>query len=144
MRKIIIAVMIVLMTFSAALAEWSDTFKETYNKKSIDEAVVDAMKEGVSPKLIVENGLQLKTLNPQNLVKALFCAGAKGQDIREAASEWQISELIVAAGYKKSIAECGDQVADVQPYPGFPGPSFAKPTIDPGDPPTVSPDTPLN
>jgi hypothetical protein len=104
------------MSFSIAFAEWLVDFRDTYVKEGIDKAVVIAMKEGANPDLIVENGLHLDGLNPQNLVKALYCAGAKGQDIRAAAEKYNISEVVVAAGYKKSVAECGDQVADSQAY----------------------------
>ncbi len=72
--------------------------------------------------------LELEGLNPQNLIKALYCAGAKGQDIREAAEKYNISEMILAAGFKKSKAECSDMVADAQAYtPVGLGPSFATP-----------------
>ncbi len=141
MRKVALAILLVLMTFSIALAEWLVDFRETYTKEGIDIAVVDAMKEGATPNMIVENGLQMEALNPQNLVKALFCAGAKGQDIRDAAEKWKISEMIVAAGYKKSVAECGDMVADTQAYTVLAGPSFARPTNGGGKT-TVSVSTP--
>jgi hypothetical protein len=129
MKKLGIACLVVLMTFSIALAEWLVDFRDTYVKEGIDKAVEHAMKGGASPDMIVENGLQLEGLNPQNLVKALYCAGAKGQDIRTAAEKYNISEVIVAAGYKKAIAECGDQVADAQAYtPVSSGPSFVTPS----------------
>lgn len=116
MKKITAAAAIVLITATVAFAEWLVDFKNTFFNEGIDNAVVVAMKEGITPDLIVENGLQLEGLNPANLVKALYCAGAQGQDIRNAADKWGISEVIVAAGYKKSLAECGDQVAEAQPF----------------------------
>ena len=129
MKRIVIAGMLVLFTVSIACAEWLVDFRDTYVSEGIDKAVEKAMKEGTTPVLIVENGLELEGLNPQNLIKALYCAGAKGQDVREAAEKYNISEVIVAAGYKKSKAECGDQVADSQAYTPVAagGPSFSTP-----------------
>ncbi len=122
---------ILLVTCSVALAEWLVDFRDTYTKQGIDEAVVVAMKEGIVPDAIVENGLQFEGLNPSNLVKALYCAGAQGQDIREAAEKWGISELLITAGYRKSIAECSDAVADAQPFtPVATGTSFV--SVTPG------------
>ncbi len=129
MKKIILASIIVLMSVSVALAEWLVDFRDTYSKEGIDKAVEVAMKGGANPDLIVENGLQLQGLNPENLIKALYCAGAKGQDIRDAAQKWDVSDLIVAAGFKKSVAECADKVADSQAYtPVATGPSFVTPS----------------
>jgi len=116
MRKKFFGCLMVLLFATVAFAEWKVDFKEKYTKEGIDQAVVDAMKEGALPVEIVETGLQLEGLNPQNLVKALYCAGANGQDITGAAQKYNITEIIVAAGYKKAIEECGKQVADSQAY----------------------------
>jgi hypothetical protein len=129
MKKIAIACLLVLFTCSIAFAEWLVDFQNTYVKQGIDKAVVVALKGGASPNLIVENGLQIQGLNPENLVKALYCAGVKGQDIRDAAAKWNISKLIIAAGYKKSISECTGVIADSQAYtPVATGPSFVTPS----------------
>ncbi len=131
MRKIAIALAFLLVTSSAAFAEWLVDFKNTYLNEGIDKAVEVAMGEGAAPNVIVENGLQFEGLNPSNLIKALYCAGAQGQDIVEAAAEYNISELMVAAGYRKSVAECSDRVADAQPFtPVGTGTSFV--SINPG------------
>lgn len=128
MKGLLTACMLVLVSVSIACAEWQVDFRDTYVSEGIDKAVENAMKEGKTPDLIVENGLELEGLNPQNLIKALYCAGAKGQDIREAAQKYNISEMILAAGFKKSKAECSDMVADAQAYtPVGLGPSFATP-----------------
>jgi hypothetical protein len=129
MRKVVLACVLVLCSFSIACAEWLVDFRDTYVAEGIDKAVENALKNGKTPDLIVENGLALEGLNPQNLVKALYCAGANGQDIRDAAEKYSVSEVILAAGYKKSVAECGDVVADTQAYTpaGNRGPSFTTP-----------------
>lgn len=142
MKKIAGSILLVFMTCVVAHAEWLVDFKNNYANDGIEIAVEGAMKEGANPDMIVENGLKFNDLNPQNLVKALFCAGAKGQDIRDAAEKWQLSELVVAAGYKKSVAECGDQIVDTQAYTELAGPSFARPTLGSSGGTTVSPSTP--
>jgi len=116
MKKLIFGSILVVLLSTVAFAEWQVDFEDTYINKGINQAVIDALKDGTNPDSIVQKGLNLEGLNPQNLVMALYCAGAKGQDIRDAASNYDISELIVTAGYKKSIAECGDVVADSQAY----------------------------
>jgi hypothetical protein len=125
MKKIFLTTLLVITTSTVALAEWLVDFKDSYSKVGIDQAVVEAMKEGATPDAIVQNGLKLEGLNPQNLIKALYCAGAKGDDIKAAAQQYEISELILVAGYKKSVEECADQVVDSQAYTPVAGPSFA-------------------
>lgn len=122
MKRLITAFCIVGFAATMACADWLANFKDNYQNKSIDAAVEEAMKEGIAPDIIVENALAIETLNPQNLIKALYCAGVGGRDIYLAAEGNQISELVVAAGFKKSVEECGDRVTDVQPYtPGNQG-----------------------
>ncbi len=116
MKKIFIAALIIGFTYSLAWAEWLVDFNDNYTNRGIDIAVEEAMKDGITPDAIVENGLALSELNPQNLVKALYCAGAKGQDVIDAASKYGISELIVTAGFKKSVEECGDKISDTQAF----------------------------
>ncbi len=116
MKKILLTSTLVMLFCTAVFAEWQVDFKDTYADKGIDQAVIDALKDGADPDSIVVKGLDLEGLNPQNLVMALYCAGVKGQDIRDAALNHNISELIVSAGYKKSVVECSDVVADSQAY----------------------------
>ena len=128
MKRVVTACMLILFSASLACAEWPGDFRDTYVAEGIDKAVENALRDGKTPDLIVANGLELEGLNPQNLIKALYCAGANGQDIREAAEKYGISETILAAGFKKSVAECGDRVADSQAYtPADRGPSFTTP-----------------
>lgn len=116
MKRIIMAVMLLALSASVANADWLGDFMDNYKNNSIDEAVEKAVEEGVTPDDIVENGLTIKELSPPDLVKALYCAGVSGEDIYNSAQKYNISELIVAAGFKKSTEECGDSVTDTQPY----------------------------
>ena len=63
-------------------------------------------------------------LNPQNLLKALYCSGADGDDVKLGADENEISEIVVVAAFKKALVECGDAVADSQAYSSL-APNFA-------------------
>lgn len=112
-----------------------------YLDQGIDQAVIEALKQGVSPDDIMENGLKLEGINPQNLVKAMYCAGIRGNDIKAAGEAWEVSDLIIVAGYKKSVEECGDQVVDTQAYtPVAQAVSFMGPSM-PGGGRSASPAT---
>lgn len=115
-KKVLFASVLVLFSVSLALAEWLTDFRDIYTREGIDPAVVEALKQGAGPEQIMENGLQLEGLNPQNLVKAMYCAGIRGDDIRAAGNKYGITDIIVVAGYKKSVEECGDRVVDTQAY----------------------------
>lgn len=116
MRKIIITLFIVCLTSTAACAEWPEDFDKSNAEKGIEVAVADAIKSGITPDAITEHALKIPELNPQNLVKALYCSGANGQDVRAAAEKHGITELIITAAFQNSVEECGDQVADTQAY----------------------------
>ncbi len=119
MKKIVLALLIVGISFSVASANWLDIFKQFYSDKGIDHAVEKALEEGATPELIVKNATELvefEDLNSQNLVKALYCAGISGKEIYEASINYEISEMIIQAGYEKSVDECKDQVVDSQAY----------------------------
>lgn len=116
MKRVVFALLGVAIFSTLAFAEWKVTFEDTYINKGIDQAVIDALKEGANPDGIVEIGVTFENLNPQNLVMALYCAGAKGEDIRLASERHGISEQIVTAGYKKAVVECNDALADSQAY----------------------------
>ena len=117
MKKIILYTLtIVALSVGCAFATWLDDFKSIFEKEGIDEAVIEALKVGATPDSIMETGLQFEELNPQNLVKAMYCGGIRGDDIRAAGQKYDVSDLIIVAGYKKSVEECGDQIVDTQAY----------------------------
>ena len=117
MNKIILYTLtIVTLSVASAFATWLDDFKSIFQKEGIDEAVVEALKVGATPDSIMETGLQFEELNPQNLVKAMYCGGIRGDDIRTAGQKFDVSDIIIVAGYKKSVEECGDQIVDTQAY----------------------------
>jgi len=129
-KHLVIAMAMVLGLATLGYAEWLTDFRDIYQKEGIDPAVVEALKQGAQPDQIMENGLLIEELNPQNLVKAMYCAGIRGDDIRAAAQQYGITDLIVVAGYNKSVEECSDRVVDTQAYtPVATAVSFAGPPV---------------
>lgn len=124
MKELIISTLLGFFIISPAFADWIDDFSVNYEDKGIEYAVPKALKEGKAPQNIIKEGLKLTGLNPQNLLKALYCSGADGDDIKEGATENDISELIIVAAFRKAVTECGDAVADSQAYTPL-GPSFS-------------------
>lgn len=116
MKKIILACVLTFSVATVAMAGWTETFVTTYQEKGIDQAVNGALQEGKTPGSIIEEGLKIEGLNPQNLLMALYCAGADGNDIKKAAETAAISDVLLVAAYEKSVAECGDQMSDTQAY----------------------------
>ncbi|MFT5701698.1 MAG: hypothetical protein ACI8ZB_004599 [Desulforhopalus sp.] len=116
MKKFLAALIIVGLSVSVASADWLSDFKKNFQEENIEIAVANAIKEGIAPDVVAKNGLAIPSVNPQNLVKALYCAGVTGEDVYVAATNNNISTLIVTAGFKKSVEECGDMVTDTQPY----------------------------
>jgi len=106
--KRIVVILMFIFAFSAisAQANWISNFYKTYTGKGIDYAVGDALKEGKSPEEIVKIGIIIDGLSSQELIRALYCEGAKGDDIRAAAKKFDISEKTLVTGYKKNIDEC--------------------------------------
>ncbi|MBU0943585.1 MAG: hypothetical protein KJ804_11010 [Proteobacteria bacterium] len=136
MKKLFLPLLLISLTASVALAAWNDNFQSTYHKDGIDKAVIEALKEGIAPYPIIAVGQTIEGLNPQNLIKALYCAGADGNDIGKAALDNGISELILKAAYDKSVEECKDQMADTQAYTprgfaGMPHPKTPPPNVSP-------------
>ncbi len=108
----------------AAIAEWVAEFADTYRKHGIYQAVAEVFEEGLTPEEIAENALSVEGVNPQNLVAALYCAGANPEDVRAASEEVGISEMILVAGFETAKTVCGDEITDTQAYTPA-GPSFA-------------------
>ncbi len=126
MKNIVISAFLSILLVSPAFADWVEDFDVNLQTQGIEVAVAKALEEGKTPTEIVDRATQIEGLNPQNVLKALYCEGASGDDIKMAADTAGISELILLAAFDKSVAECGDQVADSQAYtPVAQGPRFA-------------------
>jgi len=116
MKRLIISALLSVFFVSSAFADWSEDFDTNLATQGIEIAVQEALKIGKSPTDIVQKTDGIEGLNPQNVLKALYCAGAPGDDIKAAADSVGISELMVLAAFDKSIVECGIAVKDSQAY----------------------------
>ncbi|MCF8056753.1 MAG: hypothetical protein K9K37_08950 [Desulfocapsa sp.] len=109
----------------AAIAEWVADFTTSYNENGIYQAVAEIFKEGVTPEEAFPQIINVEGVNPQNLVAAAYCAGAKHEDIRSASESVGIPEMIVVAGWETAKTVCGEEIAATQAYtplgPGYSG-----------------------
>lgn len=103
-----------------AIAEWVADYTDLYIEKGIYEAFAKTYEEGeVSVGDIFDVSLaakEMEGLNPQNLIAAAFCAGAKYQEISTASVDAGFSKMLLVAGYKTAMTVCGDIVTDVQAF----------------------------
>lgn len=128
MKQIVFLLLAIGVAANSAFAADLEIFEDDVKERGIEVVVEEAVKAEIPTTEIMDTGLKVSWLNPQNLIKALYCAGLKGEEIRSVAAEYDVSEMIVEAGYEKSVAECLDKLEDPQPYteanqqgPAFPG-----------------------
>jgi hypothetical protein len=101
----------------SAIAEWVADFKETYDEHGIYQAVAEVFDDGRTPHEITTDAfVAVKDINPQNLVAALYCAGAKHEDIRLASEDAGFSEMILVSGFETAKTVCGDENLDTQAF----------------------------
>ena len=112
MRSIIISFLAIVFSFSVALAAWEKNFATLYQEKGIDEAVITALAEGANPDQIIKIALPLEGLKQGVLIKALYCALAQPEAIREAAMANAISEPTIDEGYQLALSECARRMEE--------------------------------
>lgn len=112
MRIYLFLTSFLLASGSPALAGWIADFSSTYTEHGIDRAIIRALEEGAAPEQIVETALPLPDLHEANLVKALFCALAQPDTVKNAAATHGISEKTINDGYQLALAECARQMAE--------------------------------
>ena len=126
MKKLILFVLLSIFIFTVAYADWILDFNNVYQDEGIEPAVEKALEVGNTTEAIVDHAMTIEGLNPQNLLKALYCAGVPGDDIKAAADKVGISDIILVASFHKAVAECGEAVEDTQAYTPIPtGLNFA-------------------
>lgn len=110
-QTIILALIVLIFACAdAMIVEWRDEFQEVYERSGIDDAVVRALRRGVTPDNIMIYGLKFEELNPKDLVKAMYCSGIMGEDIRYAGERQDLAETIIVGGYKKAVEECREKI----------------------------------
>lgn len=109
----------------AAIAEWVADFTKSYNENGIYVAFEETVEVGIPLEESFPEIMNIEGINPQNLVAAAYCAGAKHEDVRSASVDVGIPEMIVVKGWETAMTVCGDEIADTQAYtplgPGFSG-----------------------
>lgn len=113
MKKHAVATLLLLIWSTVSLADdWTQSFRDTYYEKSIDEAVVYALSEGIVPDQIIKAALPLKDLKQEELVKALYCALVPPAYIFDAATANGITEKTVQQGYELALAQCAEEMEE--------------------------------
>lgn len=113
MKILYSSIFLLFMTVSFTLAqEWSENFSFVYLDKGIDEAVIMALSEGANPYQIINTALPLEGVEDVILLKALFCALAQPDAIRDAAKLNSISDATVDNGYQLALTECRRQMEE--------------------------------
>lgn len=113
MKKLTVALLLLLMCVTAAAADdWTRAFLDTYAAKGIDEAVVNALSEGIAPDLLIKTALPLEDLKPEELIKALYCALVPPAYIRDGATANNIADEVVQNGYELALAQCAEEMEE--------------------------------
>ncbi|MCI5124996.1 MAG: hypothetical protein D3925_11105 [Candidatus Electrothrix sp. AR5] len=111
MRNILGAILLLLLLGTGvAQAAWTDDFIENYDESGMSVAVEYALDKDVSPNeiltFIISNS---KKFEKKTGLKALYCAGADRDAVREAANKLGITVKDLSMSLEESIAECGDK-----------------------------------
>ena len=115
-----ICLLLLLSTVSVA-ADWSQVFSDTFFAKGVDEAVVNALSEGITPELIVQTALPLQGMKQEELIKALYCALVPPPYIHDAASVNKITDETVQNGYELALQQCAEAMEEKEnSLPVFP------------------------
>jgi len=125
MKKSLFITIFIMLTAHVVLANWPENFQSIYADKGIDEAVKYSLSNGGNPDQIIKIAQPIDGLPEENLIKALFCALAQPDYIREAAEINKISDQTVDEGYQLALAECAREMEEnlnavVNPTPQFP------------------------
>ncbi|MCI5122171.1 MAG: hypothetical protein D3908_13465, partial [Candidatus Electrothrix sp. AUS4] len=104
-------VLMILLGAGAAQAAWQDDFMANYDEFGMSVAVEEALDNNIRPDeiltFIISNSEKFET---KTGLKALYCAGADRDAVREAADKLGLTVEDVSVALEESIAECGDKL----------------------------------
>lgn len=103
LKKLCITVAALLLTTTAAFADWQTDFGTSVEAKGLVVAVQNAQAEGASPRQILEVALEQTDFSAQAILTALFKADVPESEIRKAAAASGISSAIVDAAQAQSL-----------------------------------------
>ena len=131
-KKIFIPLVLCLVVSSLAFATtWHEKFVSNYSELGIDLAVEKAVQEDQkTPDQIIKIALPIEGLEKEILIKALFCSGAKPEDVNNDAIKNDISEEIINDGYQLALTECSRRMEEYFNYTPVGSPGGAR-YIDP-------------
>ncbi|MHB8809920.1 MAG: hypothetical protein ACYC9M_07875 [Desulfobulbaceae bacterium] len=113
MKTHAVALFLLLLCATLAMADdWAQTFRDTFYAKGVDEAVVNALSEGVPPDQLIQTALPLKELKPEELIKAMYCALVPPAYIQDAAAANDVTDEIVQKGYELALAQCAEEMEE--------------------------------
>ncbi|WPD21825.1 MAG: hypothetical protein SD837_16645 [Candidatus Electrothrix scaldis] len=125
MKKILcITVLMILFGAGIAQANWQDDFVSDYDEFGMSVAVEEALHNDITPdeilSFIISHSEKFQT---KVGLKALYCAGADRDAVREAANKLGITVEDLSVALEESIAECGDKktLSDRDLFDGGPG-----------------------
>ncbi len=121
MKKIIISTLLGIFVATSSFADWIENFSVNNQTQGVEVAVAEALKAGMDPTSIVDEGLKIAGINPQHLLKALYCEGTDGDDVKAAADSAGISDLILVAAFEKVLWSVVMRWQTVKHIPLLPG-----------------------
>lgn len=117
MKKLIFALLAVLLTSSIALADWKDPFLSDYTNKGLNTAVTNALALGISPKAIIETAMAIEGVDGAVLATAMCDCGVPVLALQDSLSELGISQQV-------AINSCGGQ-GNISATGAFPGAAYS-------------------
>lgn len=102
--------LMILLGAGVAQADWKDDFVADYDAFGMSVAVEEALNNDITSdeilSFVISDSEQFET---KKGLKALYCAGAPRDAVREAANKLGITVEDVSVALEESIAECGDK-----------------------------------
>ncbi len=117
MKKFILALFIVFLTTSTALAGWQKDFASNYTANGLNTAVTNALARGISPAAITEVAMAIDGMNGAILATAMCDGGVSVQALQDFLSVLGISQ-------QTAIKSCGGQ-GNISATGAFPGAAYS-------------------
>ncbi|MCI5120164.1 MAG: hypothetical protein D3908_03025, partial [Candidatus Electrothrix sp. AUS4] len=106
----VLMALMILSGAGVAQADWKKDFVSDNDAFGMSVAVEEALNNDITSdeilSFVISNSEQFET---KKGLKALYCAGADRDDVREAANKLGITVEDVSVALEESIAECGDK-----------------------------------
>lgn len=118
MKKIILALFIVILTTSTALADWQEDFVSDYTADGLGIAVTNALAKGIAPKAIIETAMAIEGVDGKALASAMCDGGVPVQALEDSLSILGIPVQAVAIA-------CGGGQGNISATDAFPGAAYS-------------------